>query len=384
VPGEAISVFHRQGARWRSQTPVATLQVLGSSPVIESLAADRTTVVAGVQNGIAKIGTVYVFSEPAGGWHGTIAPSAILTPSDGTSGTCPDLPLLFGPSPAETLFGQAVAVAGDDVFVGSPCAEAGGHPGQGAVDVFVQPADGWSGVQTETARLTVATGATGNAFGASLAVAGRTLVASAPGIAKYSGGGVFAFTEPAGGWASSTTPSASLAVPSTAGGALAGPLVIAGDTIVLALPGLSSPTEANPAVLLYDRPAGGWAGTIGVSGQVTAPRTTALAYFDGSLAFTGATLALLAGTSFAGGPIELAVLRRPARGWSGRIALGAPQTFTPALGGPFGTIALENRTAVIAGTGALYVTTLPELAPAPSARAAWWGGSPTTAHRPRP
>src|SRR4029077_13744406 len=109
---------------------------------------------------------VYVYVKPATGW-GNMTQVAVLSPSDGAF--CDQ-------------FGASVSISGNTIVVGAPqnydvCAP----NGAGAAYVFVEPAAGWSGTLTEPAKLTASDGVTGDALGNSVAIAGSTVVAGAPG-----------------------------------------------------------------------------------------------------------------------------------------------------------------------------------------------------------
>ncbi len=119
------------------------------------------------------------------------------------------------------------------------------------VDPFVQQAE-----------LTDAGGAKANALGNSIAVAGNTVAVGAP---EYgTDGAVFVFAEPAGGWASTGTPTATLTEGSVKGLGMSVAIDGGADTIVTGAvpPGqilCISCTQVG-AVFLFTRPAGGqWA-----------------------------------------------------------------------------------------------------------------------------
>jgi hypothetical protein len=98
---------------------------------------------------------------------------------------------------ADDRLGQSVAISGATVVAGAYQAKVGGtNITQGAAYVFVQPAGGWAGAQTESAKLTASDGGGGDKFGYSVAISGTTLVAGAPtamvgGITNQGAGYVF-------------------------------------------------------------------------------------------------------------------------------------------------------------------------------------------------
>ena len=74
---------------------------------------------------------------------------------------------------------------------------------QGAAYVFVEPTGG-STDATETARLTSSDGVSQGAFGASVAINGKTLMAGAPNAGSVGQGEAYLFVEPPNGWATGT------------------------------------------------------------------------------------------------------------------------------------------------------------------------------------
>ena len=108
------------------------------------------------------LGSVYVFTEPAGGWA-TATGDVKLTASDGA---------------ADDGFGWSVAVDGATVVVGAPFDDKGGS-GSGSVYVFFEPAAGWA-AGSENFRLVDAGAAADDEFGYSVAVDGDRFVTGAP------------------------------------------------------------------------------------------------------------------------------------------------------------------------------------------------------------
>lgn len=154
-------------------------------------------------------------------------------------------------------FGHAVAVSSGVVVVGSPTASVGSNSGQGAAYVFAHNADGWS----EVARLTASDGASGDQFGNSVAIAGKTVAVGA--YFKKSGrGAVYVFVRPANGWGDMTE-TAELTVPdqqSLVGSGVAvsgdGSAIVAGASAASVNGGAGS-----GAAYVFVRPALGWQNT---------------------------------------------------------------------------------------------------------------------------
>jgi hypothetical protein len=117
--------------------------------------------------------------------------TAKLTASDGAGGD---------------HLGSSVAVAGDTIVAGAPGATVGGNAAQGAVYTFAATGPG---ARSETAKLTASDGARFDDLGFSVAVAGDTIVAGAPGATvggNSSRGAVYTFAATGAG-ARTETPS---------------------------------------------------------------------------------------------------------------------------------------------------------------------------------
>jgi hypothetical protein len=138
-----------------------------------SVAVSGSTVVIG-SFGYGKLaGRAYVFTESKGVW----AHSAELVGSDTVSGDS---------------FGFAVAVSGSTVVVGGDTHS----KGAGRAYVFTESKGTWA----QTAEMVGSDTVSEDAFGASVAVSGSTVVISAFGHAKR-GGRAYVFTESKGAWA---------------------------------------------------------------------------------------------------------------------------------------------------------------------------------------
>jgi hypothetical protein len=178
----AAYVFVPPLGGWSSTTPnppTATLTSKNPGPSDQlgwSVAISGSTVVAGVPGANDDQGAVDVFQEPSGGWgtpSSTQTADATLTAASTASGDLGD------------SVGIETADAPATIVAGAPFATAGGHSGQGAVDVYQEGADGWTGATPKT--LTAADGASGDELGGAdgsasgaLGIDGTTIVAGAP------------------------------------------------------------------------------------------------------------------------------------------------------------------------------------------------------------
>ena len=210
---------------------------------------------------------------------------------------------LTNSSPGEAGdLGASVAIAGDTIVAGAPFSRPERSIYQGTAYVFVKPASGWQNA-TQTARLRASDVDCCNGFGVSVAISGDTIVVGASG-ANPTGtvnphGAAYVFVKPSGGWANGTETAKLTA--SDFGGRLGRSVAISGDTIVA---GASS----GGAAYVFTKPAGGW-----TSGTQTA-RLTASDGPTTSSAFPSACPATRSSS----------VLGRPSRATASR----APSTYS--------------------------------------------------------
>jgi hypothetical protein len=143
---------------------------------------------------------------------------------------------------------------------------AGSSLEQGAVYVFVEPSTGWSTTSNYQAQLTAADGKNGDLFGCSVAISSdaKTIVVGAQGGAPIKGvsqpGAVYVYTEPAAGWATTSTPAATLtASDGTVYDWLGSAVAFDGQSVYAGAFGHT--VGNNPfqgAVYVYTEPSGGW------------------------------------------------------------------------------------------------------------------------------
>jgi hypothetical protein len=208
-------VYDRPPGGWGSGTQPQdqTAELVASNPAKGdalgsslAIAPAGTEIIAGAPGDCSgycpgeTAGAAYVFTSPTqwAGSDGAGVFSAIeLTPSDGKSAD---------------QFGSSVAIGGTVVAVGSRShgvanLSGGTNDSQGALYVFVQPADGIWTSASQNAELTALAGSAGDGLGESVAVTanGQTVFGGEPETSGNRPGAVYEFSEPAGGWP--TTPS---------------------------------------------------------------------------------------------------------------------------------------------------------------------------------
>jgi hypothetical protein len=247
-------------------------------------------------------GAVFVYRRPAGGWSGTRTEDARLQAS------------LPNPFDGPEGLGRSVAIAGDRIVAGADLYDfAGPNSNEGAAFVFDEPAGGWSGVVTESARLEAALP---NPFGhlvrlgRAVAISGDAIVVGADSydlVAASSDEGVaFVYVEPAGGWSGVQTETAQLraAVPNPFGGDefFASAVAIDGDVAAVGARSydLTGGGSNQGALFLFERPAAGWSGTVTATPVAAQPGAAVGDELGNALALDGD--ALVAGAHLANAP----------------------------------------------------------------------------------
>jgi hypothetical protein len=174
----AVFVYAQSGGSWTHQ---AKLTASDGKPLDDfgaSLAMSGNTIVVGANYRRVGTGAAYVFTQSGGSW----TQQAELTASDGAE---------------DYAFGDAVAVSGSTVLVGSPFY---GHVGDesqgtGAAYVFTSSGGSW----TQQAELKASDAADGDEFGRSVAISGQTAIVGAP-DRSASVGAAYVFGQSGGTW----------------------------------------------------------------------------------------------------------------------------------------------------------------------------------------
>ena len=188
---------------------------------------------------------------------------------------------------AQDRFGLSVAVHedtsnGDTIVVGAPHHSSS----RGAVYVFTEPSGGWASTST-AAKLTAAVGAAGDEFGIAVAVDGDTIVVGAH-QNDSNKGAAYVFTRPATGWASTSTAAKLTASDAEANDDFGRSVAIDGDTVVVGASGVDSD---RGSAFVFTKPATGWANSPGTEvAELTAYSRNDNDKFGRSVAIDGDTI----------------------------------------------------------------------------------------------
>ncbi len=198
----SIEVFAKptKGGWQSASEPSAVLMEAGAlyeSQSFNTVAISGKTIVGDgfAQNGTAGEYSVFLFTEPETGWNGDYTPQAVLSSTQ----------------PLDYFRAGQVAVSedGTTVVAGSPSPNLTFFP-PGFVDVWVEPASGWSGVNmTETAQLSDGNTTFADEFGIATAITGNEIIVGTPEAIQLKAGAAYrgaayVYVKPASGWATTT------------------------------------------------------------------------------------------------------------------------------------------------------------------------------------
>lgn len=286
----AAYVFVKPAGGWNGtlneQARLTASDGAGNDLFGAAVSIDGDTIVVSAEWDDFFRGSAYVFRKPDAGWSGTLTQNAKLIASDRSAGG----------SGIGHAFSRA-KVSGDIVVAGAIGADVADSSGVNRVDagrayVFVKPAGGWSGVLTEHARLIASDRAANDRLGNSIALGDDTVVVGAPFDspgATGDHGAAYVFVKPDGGWAGTVTESAKLvASDQQANDNLGVSVGLNADIIFVGAPAADSSVAADTgAVYLFERPPGGWIGTLNETGKLTAADGAAGDTFGGGVTSDG-------------------------------------------------------------------------------------------------
>jgi hypothetical protein len=287
-----------------------------------AVAVSGSTAVVGAPGTNSGTGAAYVYVRSrTGAW----SQQATLTAANGTAGDA---------------FGRSVAISGSTAVVGAPAA----NSGTGAADVFTRSRTGaWS----QQAELAGRGGTSGDDFGWSVALSGSAAVVGAPGNSSPSGA-AFVFARSGSLWSQQAELTAA---DGASGDAFGVSVALSGTT---ALVGADSANSVTGAAYVFARSGSTWSqqaeltATNGTAGDafgvsVALSGTTALVGADSTNTFTGAAYVFASSGSTWSQQAELTATNGAAGDAFGvSVALS-------------GTTALVGAVGTTSGTGAAYV-----------------------------
>jgi hypothetical protein len=194
-------------------------------------------------------------------------------------------------APRDT-YGYAVAISGDTIVVGAARKSVGTQQERGAAYVYVRPVGGWAGTLTEQAKLLASDGAAFHVFGDGTAMEGDTIV-----IGQIGGtpGALYVFLKPTGGWSGTLNQNAKLVRSDAPAGSVSDgfghTIGISGDTVVAGAGTLTVGTNlVQGAAYVFVKPSGGWAGTLTERAKLTASDGAACDRFGADVAISADTI----------------------------------------------------------------------------------------------
>ena len=207
----------------------------------QSIAIRGTTALIGAVDVNNWEGAVYVFTETDGVW----SQGQEFMADDGVPGD-------------QATFGTAIMIDGDTAVVGALGATVNGHPNQGAAYVFKETGGVWS----QVARLVADDGDANNYFGQAAAIAGDNIVVGAYGASVGGNslqGAAYVYTNVGGTW----TFVKKLVADDGVGGEFFGRSVaMSGTRALVGAPYASvDGTAARGAVYMFDGSTGDWTQT---------------------------------------------------------------------------------------------------------------------------
>jgi hypothetical protein len=351
APGpDHVAVFVAPSGGWGAGATLAARLTAGGPNdafgASVAISADGSTIAVGAPETqiLANLtqGAVYVFQRPAGGWTGS-PPFAAELDNTATGAAADEL-------------GKSVSISADGSVIAAGLPQTSASGAKGAVYVFERGVSGWTTQATPHAILTDFGGATGDRLGYSVALAGDTIIAGAPGVNTFTGD-AFVFQMPTGGWVTSMFPNATL----FAGGGQAGDqfgwsVAVSSAATTIAV---GAPFHANSAgaVYVYPRPGTNW-----TSGNQAAALTTSN---NGSQPSLGSSVAIDGNTIVGGAPDATLnnqpaqgaadVYAEPAAGWANATQDATLAASDGKQGDTLGTtVAIANGT-VIAGAPAATI-----------------------------
>jgi len=259
----AAYVFVRSGTTWSQQAKLTAADGTSNDQLGFSIAVSGDTAVVGAVNDDDRAehaGSAYVFVRSGTTW----TQQAKLIATD---------------TAAFDQLGWSVAVSGDTAVVGARLHD-DANTDSGSAYVFVRGGTSW----TQQAKLTAGDAATGDTFGAAVAVSGTTAVVGAPltDANAADSGSAYVFTRSGTSWTQQAKLTAADAGASDSLGAAA---ALDGDTVVVGAPNDGDLGAASGSAYVFTRSGTSWTQQT----KLTASDGAAVDLFGTSVAVSGST-----------------------------------------------------------------------------------------------
>ena len=367
--GPTLATAAAAGIGGRAPAAAAPYRTLGDLPAAAQLAISSTVQqeaeLTGSDaatadyfgNAVAVSGSTVVVGSPYGNNSYGLA-YVFVEPASGWTNMTQVARLTASSRATWSNFGLSVAIDGNTIVVGADSAP-GNNSHSGAAFIFTEPASGWTDM-TQTATLTASDGQNYDGFGVSVAMSGNTVVVGADG-AGMSTGAAYVYTKPATGWTSMSQTAKLTASDGTTYNRLGISVAISGNTIVV---GADHNGSSAGAAYVYAKPALGWA-NMAQTAKLTASDGQSQADFGLSVAVSGSTIVVAAegADDFKGAAY---VFSKPAAGWASMTQTAKLSGSDLAVGDDFGiSVTVSGNTVVVGAAtrhseeGAAYVFTAP-------------------------
>jgi hypothetical protein len=209
--------------------------------------------------------------------------------------------------------GGYIGIDGDTIVVAC-LSNTGAESGAGAV--YVKPAAGWTG---DIAPIAILTDGQLDDLGWEVAISGDTIAISAITAGQSQSGAIQVYQKPAGGWTTTSTPTATLVASDPKDEVYLGiGLTFSGDTIVASTPEAGS-NFAYGAAYVFVREGADWRSATETAKLTIPPPSTYYPSFGSSVALHGDMIVVgAAGVTppdgaFSGGAVYY--YRKPSKGW---------------------------------------------------------------------
>ncbi|HEY1568578.1 MAG TPA: hypothetical protein VGF68_16240 [Solirubrobacteraceae bacterium] len=337
-----------------SQGTIAAPQEAGTDGLAD-VAADGSILIAAepaTVQGRMDQGALFVFAKsPTGGWP-QATQVATLTASDGAP---------------QTFLGDFLgrtAIAGSTVAATASLASPSNA--SDVLDVFEQPAGGWSDTSHQSAELNPATTTGCQTLGGVSVLGDNVFVGCVQDLQQATGlapsGSLLEFTRPSSGWSDAASQSATLVAPTGRMlGADVAPVNNAGDVFAASVSSsfdLGAPHAFRafrsrlPAVYGFRQPAAGWSGQVGASTVLRLPAdasVAALASSGNNVFVATLTVKQFQGEATPGVPVVY-VFTKPRHGWARTVAASARLTAPFSQSRPAVTLSAVGTKVVLSDT----------------------------------